>query len=147
MLVLAGLVCVCLPVRADVYTSGNIGGSGNAVPPMKTTDDVVASVPVLSKIPHSFIFGDGYKFKLSGKELQIDHVGDHGTPVSQRTCMISLNYASPVAFFGSSVELPLLHITSNSNWDTSTLGDYVAHFSKDASVDHPTIGLKLTARF
>jgi hypothetical protein len=143
---LAGLVCFCRPAHADVYTSGNLG-SGNAVPTMKTTDDVVSSVPVLSRIPHSFIFGDGYQFKLSGRELLINHMGDHGTPVSQRNCMISLNYASPVAFFGSSVELPLLHLGNNSTWDTSTLGDYVAHFSKDAAYDHPVIGLKITARF
>ena len=52
----------------------------------------------MGKIPHSFLVGDGFKFKLSGKELRIDHMADHSrAPVSHRNCMLSLNVASPVA--------------------------------------------------
>jgi hypothetical protein len=147
MIVMAVLLCASQATRADVYTPSAHGRT--EIPTIKSADDAVSSVPVLSRLTRSFLVGDGFKFKLSGTELRVDHMAtDSSAPVSQRNCMISLNFNSPVAFFGSSVELPLLHASNvGSNWGTSSFGDYVAHFSKDASVEHPTIGLKVTARF
>jgi hypothetical protein len=144
-LLLAG---VCgLSARADVYMGS--GQTGTGVATIKSADDAVASIPILSKLSRAFLIGDGYKLKLTGKELRIDHMGDDSRlPVSHRNCMISLNYDAPVAFFGSSLEIPLISAAGlNSQWNTSSLGDYVAHFSKDSTVDHAVVGLKLTARF
>jgi hypothetical protein len=46
------------------------------------------------------------------------------------------------------MELPLLTSGKlSSGWNSSSLGDYVMHFSKDAAVKSPTLGLKITAQF
>ena len=75
--------------------------------------------------------------KLSGTELVISHRG-YDSPVSapQRNCRIALSWSSPVAFFGSRVDIPFFQ----------PLGDYVIHLSKDA-VQTPTIGLTVSAHF
>ena len=144
IVMLAGL---CPSTWADIYMPKS--GGARVLPPVQSADDAVAHIPILAKIPHSFIIGDGFKFKLSGKELRIDHMADHSrAPVSRRNCLISLNIASPVAFFGTSMELPLFNTDSvMSGWSNSSLGDYVMHFSKDATVNSPTFGLKVSARF
>ena len=138
---------LCSVVQADVYLPKD--SAAGSIQPVKSAEDAVANVPGLNKLTRSFLIGDGFKFKLSGKELRIDHMATNSTaPVSHRNCMISLNFDSPVAFFGSSMELPIVTAQSLSNdWAPTSLGDYVLHFSKDAAVDHPTIGLKVTARF
>src|SRR6185295_12032806 len=83
-------------VRADVYIPK--GGSTGSIQPIKSAEDAVSTVPGLNKIPRSFLIGDGFKFKLSGTELRIDHMATHSrAPMSHRACMISLNMASPVA--------------------------------------------------
>jgi hypothetical protein len=145
MVMLSGLGAVC--AQADVYTPKNAGH--RALPPVQSAEDAVSQIPILAKIPHSFIVGDGFRFKLSGKELRIDHMADHSrAPVARRNCLISLNIASPVAFFGTSMELPIFNTESLiSGWSNSSLGDYVMHFSKDATVNSPTFGLKVSARF
>lgn len=147
IMVLAGLVGLCASAKATEYAPK--GSSTRALPPIQSSEDAVSRIPVLSKIPHSFLIGDGFKFKLSGKELRIDHMADHSrAPVSRRNCLVSLDIASPVAFFGTSMELPLLNAQSlSSGWSASSLGDYVMHFSKDASVASPTFGLRVSARF
>jgi hypothetical protein len=143
-----GLSCVCPSAHADVYTSAHNQGQ-HGLPPIESSEDAVARIPVLGKIPHSFLIGDGFKFKMTGKELRIDHMADHSRmPVSHRACMFSLNIASPVAFFGTSVEIPLVSAESfHSGLNTSSAGDYVLHFSKDATVDSPTFGFHVSARF
>jgi len=143
---LAVLVGACLSARADVYLPKDLAHS--ATHPIQSAEDAVASVPGLSKIPRSFLIGDGFKFKLSGQELRIDHMATHSrAPVSHRNCMISMDLASPVAFFGSSMEIPLFNGPNLSSWGVSSLGDYVLHFAKDTAVAHPTAGLKISARF
>jgi len=132
--------------HADVYIPK--GRAQSQIAPIKSAEDAVSTVPGLSRIPRSFLIGDGFKFKLSGKELRIDHMATHSNaPISHRNCMISLNVDSPVAFFGSSMEIPLFNAQNLSSWGVSSLGDYVLHFAKDASVEHPTVGLKVSARF
>src|SRR4051812_29352582 len=119
ILMLCGLAAV--RAHADVYAPRN--AHARALPPVQSAEDAVSQIPILEKIPHSFIIGDGFKFKLSGKELRIDHMADHSrAPVSRRNCLISLNIASPVAFFGTSMELPLFN-TENmvSGWSNSSL--------------------------
>jgi hypothetical protein len=147
LMVLAGLAGSGSTAGANVYTPK--GQVRNGIPPITSSEDAVSSIPLLAKIPHSFLIGEGFKFKLSGDELRIDHMADHSrAPVSRRNCLISFNFASPVAFFGSSMELPLVNAESlTSGWSASSLGDYVLHLSKDAPVPHPTIGLKVSARF
>ena len=146
--VILGLGLCGLPARADVYTSGNIGRT--ELPTIKSSDDAVSSIPILSKLSRSFLIGDGFKFKLSGTELRIDHMGsDSRAPASKRNCMLSLTFSSPVAFFGSNLEMPIFNAPtlSWSDWNVSTMGDYVLHLSKDAAVEHPTVGLMASARF
>src|SRR5258708_2983295 len=144
--VLAGLAGLCASAQATVYVSKD---QKNGLPPIQSSEDAVSRVPVLGKIPHSFLVGDGFKIKLSGTELRIDHMADHSRPpLTHRNCMISLNVASPIAFFGSSMELPLMNAqTVSSGWSTSSRGDYVLHFSKDATVAAPPLGLRVSARF
>jgi hypothetical protein len=148
MIVAAGLVVGNTSARADVYLPH--GNSQSSVPTIKSADDAVAQVPILKKIPTSFLFGDGFRFKLTGMELRIDHMGTHSAaPVSKRDCMIGLSYEAPVAFFGTRMELPILHAENLkvSDWGFNTPGDYVMHFSKDAAVAHPVISLSATLRF
>src|SRR5207237_986119 len=119
-LTLAGVSCLGLSARADVYTAGKSHG----VPTIKSAEDAEASIPVLQKIPRSFLIGDGFRFKLTGLELRIDHMGSHSSaPANKRSCMIGLSYASPVAFFGSRIDIPLFHSDSlKSAWGANTPG-------------------------
>jgi hypothetical protein len=133
---------------ADVYLPKAAAQRG--LPPVQSAEDAINQIPGIAKIPHSFLFGDGYHVKLSGMELRIDHMGTHSTaPASKRVCLIGLSYATPIAFFGSRIEIPLIHAANfkTSEWGLNTLGDYVMHLSKDASVEHPTVGLSVSARF
>jgi len=116
----------------------------------KTPEDMFSMIPFIGQIPRTFLIGDGYHFKLSGQELRIDHMGTRSnSPAGKRNCLISLNFAAPTAFFGSSLELPLFHAESFhiADWERNSMGDYVLHLSKDSAVEHPTIGLKASARF
>lgn len=145
LLVLAGLALCGSSVRADVYLP-----KGRSLPSIQSAEDAVTSIPAISKIPRSFLVGDGFRFKLTLQELRIDHMGSNSkAPASKRVCMIGFSYAAPVAFFGSQVELPLFHADSlkMNRWGMNTLGDYVVHLSKDSIVAHPTLGLQLSARF
>jgi hypothetical protein len=144
---LMGLVLIGSAARADVYIPKEV--AKQATPSLESAEDVIASMPVLSKIPKSFIIGDGFRFKLSGQELRIDHMGYNSkAPVSKRKCMVGLSIASPVAFFGSRMDIPLLFANSiNSRWSANTPGDYILRFSKDASVESPTFGLSISAQF
>jgi hypothetical protein len=144
-LILALVAVVCSQAVADVY----IPQDAKQATRIQTAEDAVEKIPGISRIPRSFLIGDGFKLKLSGTELRIDHMATASrAPVSRRVCMVSLNFISPVAFFGSSMELPLMTSGKVSHgWNTSSLGDYVLHFSKDADVKSPTLGLKITAHF
>ena len=71
---------------------------------------MIDKIPFLGDIPRTFLMGDGYTMKLSGKELRIDHMGDHSNSKgNQRTCMVGLSYVTPVAFFTTRIDLPLFH--------------------------------------
>jgi len=145
---LAGLTALGSSAYADIYVPK--GSTQSRVPTVQSADDVIASIPVLSKIPRSFIVGDGFRFKLSGMELRIDHMGTNSKSAgAKRNCMIGFSYATPVAFFGSRIDIPFFHAENlkADNWGMNTPGDYVLRFSKDASVQHPTLGLMATARF
>jgi len=116
----------------------------------QTPDDLLDKIPFLGQIPRSFIVGDGYKMRLSGRELRIDHMGYRThTPTSQRNCMFGLSYTTPVlGFFTYRVDLPLAHsdTLAAGDWSRSSLGDYVFYFSR-TPVDHPELKLLLTAHF
>jgi hypothetical protein len=115
----------------------------------KTPEDMLNMIPIIGQIPRSFLWGDGYLVKLHGDELRIDHMGYRSHAKSKnKLCSVSLNYATPVAFFGSRIELPLLEAGSLPlrEWAVSSLGDYVVHLSKNAP-EHPSISLVATARF
>jgi hypothetical protein len=144
---LLGLVLIGSGACADVYIPKD--SKAKATPSLKSAEDAISSLPIISKIPKSFIVGDGFRFKLSGQELRIDHMGlNSKAPVSKRTCLIGFSFASPVAFFGSRIELPLFfseHLKSG--WAANTPGDYIVRLSKDASVEAPTFGLTASARF
>jgi len=141
------LAGVCMTSQADVYIPKDLNKS--VTQPVQSAEDAVSRVPGLRKMAHGFFIGDGFKMKLSGTELRIDHMATQSrAPMARRTCMVSLNMSSPVAFFGSSMELPLATSPKLGNgWAMTSLGDYVLHFSKDAPVASPTLGFKLTARF
>jgi hypothetical protein len=144
---LMGLVLMGSAAQADVYIPRDVAKA--ATPSIQSADDVIAKMPLFSRIPKSFIVGVGFRFKLSGQELRIDHMGlNSRAPISKRTCMVGFSFSSPVAFFGSRMEIPLLfaeHIQSH--WSANTPGDYVVRFSKDATVQTPTFGLAVSAQF
>jgi hypothetical protein len=133
--------------NADIYTGRT--KATRVVPSVQSAEEVVSSIPGIAKIPRSFVIGDGFKLKLTEKYLRIDHMGTNSrAPVTRRHCLLSFHFASPVAFFGSTVDLPIMNANHlRSRWGMSSLGDYVLQFSKDAPVESPTVGLRLTARF
>jgi hypothetical protein len=133
--------------HADVYLGT---AKYEKTAPIKSAEDAVSSIPLLKKIPTSFFIGDGFKLKLNGQALRIDHMGTRSvSPAHKRNCLISLSYTTPVAFFGSQIELPLFFSETpvHSKWSANTPGDYVVHLSKDADVDHPILGLQISAKF
>ncbi|OGR89364.1 MAG: hypothetical protein A2992_08160 [Elusimicrobia bacterium RIFCSPLOWO2_01_FULL_59_12] len=146
--VLAGLVLVSPSSNAGVYLGE--GNGKDRVPTIKSAEDAISSIPILKKIPTSFIVGDGFRFKLTGMSLRIDHMGTKSrAPAHKRNCLVSFSYSTPVSFFGSRIEVPVFHSESLalSKWGVNTLGDYVVHLSKDASADRPVMGLMVSARF
>jgi hypothetical protein len=116
----------------------------------KTPEDVFDAIPIIGELPRTFLFGDGYKVKLSGQELRIDHMGlASNSQGSQRTCMIGVTYLTPVAgFFTTRVDLPLFHSPTLawSDWSSNRLGDYVMYMSR-LPESHPSLSLTFTARF
>jgi hypothetical protein len=115
----------------------------------RTPDDVLDKIPFLGEIPRTFLWGDGYSMKLSGKELRIDHMGnDSHSNGKQRTCMVGISYVTPVAFFTTRVDIPLFNspTLALADWSRSSLGDYVVYMSR-LPVDHSALTLSLSARF
>jgi hypothetical protein len=113
-------------------------------------EDLLDRIPFLAQIPRSFIVGDGFKMRLSSRELRVDHMGYRShMRADQRNCMFGISYTTPVAgFFTYRLDLPLAHSDTLAleNWGRSSLGDYVFYFSR-TPVDHPTIKLLLSAKF
>ncbi len=141
-----GLVGVASMARGDVY----LGEAKRQATNVKSAEEIVSSLPILKKIPTSFLIGDGFKFKFNGQSLRIDHMGTGSVaPAHKRNCLVSFSFSSPVAFFGSRVDVPLMFSETPeiSKWRFNTLGDYVMNFSKDADTEHPVVGLSITARF
>ena|SRR5438132_235627 len=115
----------------------------------KTPDDVLDRIPFLGEIPRTFLMGDGYTMKLNVDELRVDHMGMHSHSKGvNRTCMFGVSYTTPVAFFTTRIDLPLVSSPnlSLSDWQPNTPGDYVVYMSR-LPVDHATLMLLLTARF
>jgi len=115
----------------------------------KTPDDVLDKIPFLGEIPRTFLMGDGYTMKLSVDQLRVDHMGSHShTKGVKRTCMVGISYTTPVAFFTTRVDLPLLSspTLALSDWQTNSLGDYVVYMSR-LPVDHAALMLSFSARF
>lgn len=113
-------------------------------------EDLLEKVPFLSEIPRTLLIGDGFKMDISLDHLRIDHMGSRSrSPASKRNCLIGLSYTTPVAgFFTSRMDLPLLTASEFrwSAWTPSTLGDYVAFFSRGA-VEQTSYHLVLSAKF
>lgn len=140
-----GLGCLGIPAQANLRAIPEHQSAAAA----RSLDDLIASVPLIGTIPHSFLFAGDYHVNLTIKELRIDHIGPNSqSSIRQRACMICLTWASPVAFFGSEVDLPiaLAEALPSTDWRRSSLGDYVVHLSKDA-LDTPWFGLKATLHF
>ena len=113
-------------------------------------EDLLDKIPFLANIPRSFIMGDGFKMRLSGHELRVDHMGYRSHhDRNPENCTFGFSYTTPVAgFFTYRLDLPLAHSQTMAleDWSKSSLGDYAFYFSR-APVDHPTIKLLLSARF
>jgi hypothetical protein len=112
-------------------------------------DELLDRIPFLAQIPRTFIVGDGFKMRLTSRELRVDHMGYRShMRADQRNCMFGISYVTPVAgFFTYRLDLPLAHAdTPTQDWSRSSLGDYVFYFSR-TPVDHPTIKLLLSAKF
>ena len=115
----------------------------------RTPEDLLDKIPFLGNIPRSFLLGDGYSMKLSVQELRIDHMGRHSRSKGEnRTCMVGVSYTTPVAFFTTRIDVPIFHspTLALSDWQVSSLGDYVAYMSH-VPVDHASLSLAITARF
>src|SRR5687768_2338505 len=66
--------------------------------PDRPSENLLEMIPFFGDIPRNFLVGDGYRMKLSGQALRIDHMGYRArTPVQKRNCMIGLSYSTPVA--------------------------------------------------
>lgn len=111
-------------------------------------EDLLDMIPFFGEIPRTFLIGDGFKMKLSADSLRIDHMGHRSrTPAHKRTCMVGLSYTTPVAFFTTRVDLPLLSAANlQDTWEVATLGDYVAYFSRTPAAS-ASFKLVATARF
>lgn len=147
MLTLLG--AVGSPALASAYSYGSQEMKPNDTK-YQRPEDLIDLVPVLSAIPRSFLFGDGYRMKLNGQELQIDHMGFRSnSPAKTRNCLIFLSYSAPTSFFGSRIDLPLFHSEDlrPSDWASSSMNDYSLHFSKNPAFSHPTLQLLATAHF
>jgi hypothetical protein len=152
-----GLLTIALGLAAgpqaygEVYSLPPIGKTPEAATQYQRPEDIlIAKVPLLAALPSTFLLGDGFKVKLGVSDLRIDHMGSHSrSPMAKRNCMVGISYLTPVAgFFTSRVDLPLfaspdLHL---SDWSHTSLGDYVAYFSRGA-VDQPSLRLVLSAKF
>jgi len=115
----------------------------------RSPEDMIDMVPFLSSIPRTFLFGDGYKVKLSADQMRIDHMGqDSRSNGAQRTCMLGVSYTAPVAFFTTRIDLPIFHspTLAFSDWSPSSLGDYVVYMSR-LPATRSSLTLMLTARF
>jgi hypothetical protein len=115
----------------------------------RTPEDMIDMVPFLSSIPRTFLFGDGYKVKLTADQMRIDHMGqDSRSNGSQRTCMLGVSYTAPVAFFTTRIDMPIFHspTLALSDWSRDSLGDYVVYMSRLPAA-HTALTLTLSARF
>jgi hypothetical protein len=115
----------------------------------RSPEDLLDKIPFLGNIPRSFLFGDGYTMKLSGQSLRIDHMGRRSRSKGiNRTCMVGLSYTTPVAFFATRIDVPILHspTLALNDWQKSSVGDYVVYMSR-IPADHKTLTLAFTARF
>ena len=134
------------PAQAEDYSTKVTAGEPSKY---QHPEDVLDMVPFLSEIPRSFLIGDGYQMKLSGRELRIDHMGaDSHVPVSRRNCSLGLSYTTPVAFFTSRVDIPLFSASTLAwdSWTRNSIGDYVVYLSK-TPVDNASLRLVLSAKF
>ena len=115
----------------------------------KSPEDLLDKIPFLGDIPRTFLFGDGYTMKLSGDHLRIDHMGRRSrSKGANRTCMVGVSYTTPVAFFATRIDVPLLNAPTLAlaDWQVSSIGDYVVYMSR-IPADHKTLTLSITARF
>jgi len=131
------------PVQADDY---NVKVPAS---PYQRPEDLLDRVPFLSAIPRTFLFGDGYQMKLSGRELRIDHMAeDSHVQASHRNCSFGLSYTTPTAFFTSRVDIPFFSADTLAwdSWTRNSIGDYVVYLSK-TPVDTATLRLVLSAKF
>jgi len=134
------------PARAEDYSTKVNAGE---VSKYQHPEDLLDMVPFLSEIPRSFLIGDGYKMKISSRELRIDHMAnDTHAPASRRNCSLGLSYTTPVAFFTSRVDIPFFSADTLAwdSWTRNSVGDYVVYFSK-TPVDASSVRLVLSARF
>lgn len=142
LLLLAAIAC---PLQA---ASMDVNGKPET-PKYRTPEDLLGMVPIVGDIPRSFIWGEGYKMHLGTDSLQIDHRGYnlHHSP-KNCNCSVFLRYESPVAFFGTRMELPLLEggSTNLNGWALTPLGSYTMRFMKNAP-DHPSVTLNFVAHF
>jgi hypothetical protein len=113
-------------------------------------EDAIDMIPFLGSIPKSFLVGDGYKMRLTAKELRIDHMGNRSaSPAHRRNCMVGISYSTPVAgFFSSRIDIPFMSADKPAieNWTRNSLGDYVIFLSRQP-VDKAAVRLIATARF
>ncbi len=115
----------------------------------RSPEDLIDRVPFLAEIPRSFIVGDGFKMKISGRELRIDHMAYRShAPISHRECLIGLSYTTPVAFFTSRIDVPLFSskTLALSDWSRSSLGDYVVYLSQKP-IEAASIKFIISAHF
>lgn len=147
-LLLAATVCGALKEAQAASSVMVTPAAEGQVSKYRRPEDLLDMIPFIADLPRSFIFGDGFKMKLSGQELRIDHMGTKSrNPAGQRHCMIGLSYTTPVAFFTTRVDVPLFHAsTLTSHWAPSSMGDYVAFFSRTPT-ENASAKLVITARF
>jgi hypothetical protein len=147
-----GILAVLLSVPCGSYAAGieSLIDPKTRSSKYQRPEDLLDLIPFLGDIPRTFIVGDGFKMKLSGQELRIDHMGYRSkSRAEKRLCHVGLSYTTVVAgFFTSRVDLPLLHSESLSlsSWKVSSMGDYVAYFSRGVA-KQPTLRLVASARF
>jgi hypothetical protein len=145
MVILAAGIWAAPCAQASSYKS-----TPDAETKYQRPEDLLDMIPFLGQLPKSFLIGDGFKMRLTTKELRIDHMGTRSqTPAHKRNCMIGFSYSTPVAgFFTSRIDIPLMAADKPAveYWTRSSLGDYVIFLSR-TPVERAQLRLVATARF
>jgi hypothetical protein len=138
------------PHLAHAYTPDLNKAAEEPASHYKSPEDLIELVPVLNRLPRTFIWSGGYVMKLSGQTLRIAHrLTRANKPVKRGDCTMGFSYVTPVAgFLTSKIDFPLFYSDTPdfSSLSFNRMGDYVTSFSRGAS-DSRSLRFVVSAKF